>query len=182
MKNVAVPLAEGFEEIEAITIIDVLRRGGVQVVTLSVTGQREVTGSHQISIRADQLFEEVDFGSMDMIVLPGGMPGSMNLNSHSGLREVLSEMNSKGKYLGAICAAPLVLGSLGLADGIEATCYPGFEKFLSGAKLNDEGVVADHKIITGRGAGFAMPFAIRLLEVLLGENIANDVARKMLYA
>jgi protein deglycase len=181
MKRVAVPLAEGFEEIEAITIVDVLRRGGVQVITFSLTSDREVTGSHQICISCDQLIGEVDFGSCDMIVLPGGMPGSMNLNNHAGLREVLLKMKSEGKFLGAICAAPLVLGNLGLADGVEMTCYPGFEKYLSGAKLSLDGVVADHKVITGRGAGFAMPFAIKLLEILSGESTAKNIAQKMLF-
>ena len=180
MKRVAVPLAEGFEEIEAVTIVDVLRRGGIHVTTFSVTGTREVNGSHQIIIRADQLFEEVDFAAYDMIVLPGGMPGAMNLNNHSGLKEVLLRMKSAGKYLGAICAAPLVLGNLGMVDGIAVTCYPGFEKYLQGAKLKDVGVVADQKVITGRGAGYALEFSIRLLEILCGESAAKNIADKML--
>ena len=116
MKNisVAVHLAEGFEEIEAVAIIDVLRRAGFDVKTISVTGKKEVSGSHQIKILSDELFENIDYETIDMIILPGGMPGSKNLNEHAGLREQILNFNEKGKYLGAICAAPLVFGNLGI--------------------------------------------------------------------
>ncbi len=179
--KVIVPLADGFEEIEAITIIDVLRRAGIDVTTISVTGKLEVTGAHQIIIKADKLFDDVSFGETDMIVLPGGMPGSMHLNQHDGLREVIMEMKRQDKYIGAICAAPLVLGNMGILKGLHATCFPGFEKYLRDAILSEEGVVTDGKIVTGRGAGWAVPFALKLVEVLAGIDIATGIGRKMLY-
>ena len=181
MKKVAVPLADGFEEIEAITIIDVLRRAGIEVTTISVTGNLEISGAHHIEIKADKLFSDFDFGEYDMIVLPGGMPGSVHLNQHEGLKQVLMEMKKQDKYIGAICAAPFVLGGLGLLEGLQATCYPGFEKYLRDAKHSEEGVVSDGKIITGRGAGLAMPFALKLLELLTCKDKAHDIGRKMLY-
>jgi protein deglycase len=180
MKKVLVPLAEGFEEIEAITIIDVLRRAGIEVITASVTNQHEVTGSHNITIKADKIFNEVNGSNFDMIVLPGGMPGSVNLNQHVGLKEMLHTQKNQDKFIGAICAAPLVLGNMGLLKGVKATCYPGFEKFLEGAELSTEGVVTDGQTVTARGAGLALSFALKLVEILADENIAQSVGKKML--
>jgi protein deglycase len=180
MKKVIVPLADGFEEIEAITIIDVLRRGSIEVTTISVTGNLEIAGAHHIKVKADKLFGDCNFVVYDMIVLPGGMPGSMHLNQHEGLKLILREMKKQDKYIAAICAAPLVLGTLGMLEGLHATCYPGFEKYLLNAMHSEEGVVTDGKIITGKGAGFAMPFALKLLELLTDKDTAGDIGRKML--
>jgi len=164
MKKVAVALAEGFEEIEAVSIIDVLRRAELDVVAISITGNLEVTGSHNIKIMADQLFEEVNYKTIEMIVLPGGMPGSANLNSHIGLNKQILNFNKKGKALGAICAAPLVFGNLGILENKNAICYPGFEKYLKGAKILDADIIQSDNIITGKGAGVAIKFALKLLK------------------
>lgn len=181
MKKIIVPLADGFEEVEAITVIDVLRRAGVEVQTVSVTGLMHVTGSHQITVKADSLFQSSGYPDAAMIVLPGGMPGAANLNRHEGLKELLADFNRQGKYLAAICAAPMVLGSLNLLQNKRATCYPGFEKHLVGAHLSEEGVVHDQHIITGKGAGYALAFSLKLAEILSGYDASQSVGIKMLY-
>ncbi|HYQ57992.1 MAG TPA: DJ-1 family glyoxalase III, partial [Draconibacterium sp.] len=123
MKKIAVHLADGFEEIEAISIIDVLRRAGFEVTVVSINKKMEVTGSHEITVKADALFEDLDYDNIDVIVLPGGMPGSANLKAHSGLREQILNFNDMKKPLAAICAAPMVFGNLGLLKEKQATCY-----------------------------------------------------------
>lgn len=179
MKNIAVHLAEGFEEIEAISIIDVLRRAELNVEIISVTGKHEVTGSHQIKVIADKLFENVDYSLIDMIVLPGGMPGATNLNKHAGLRNQIQEFNKNGKPLGAICAAPLVFGQLGLLEDKNATCFPGFEKYLQGARITGTFAETDGNIITGKGAGVAIQFALKIVEKLKGKALADELAQRM---
>lgn len=180
MKKVFVFLANGFEEIEAISIIDVLRRGGLEVVTVSVGKESKVTGAHNIPVIADKLFEEVDFSGGSMLVLPGGMPGASNLNAHHELKSLIKEYNNKEKNIAAICAAPLVLGGLGLLKGKKATAYPGFESQLIGAQIMETAVVKDGNIITGRGPGFAADFALALVLELQGKEKADEVASAML--
>ncbi len=180
MKKVAVHLAEGFEEIEAISIIDVLRRAEFEVTVVSVTGKYEVAGSHDIKIIADKLFESVNYDLVDIIVLPGGMPGSKNLNEHSGLREQILNFNESGKLLGAICAAPLVLGNLGVLNSKKATCYPGFEEELHGAIITAEDVTETENVITGKGAGVAIKFALAIVQKYRGKEFADELAQKMI--
>ncbi len=182
MKNisVAVHLAEGFEEIEAIAIIDVLRRAGFELTTVSVSGNTVVTGSHQIKIIADKLFETIDYETIDMIILPGGMPGSKNLNEHAGLREQILNFNEKGKFLGAICAAPLVFGNLGILKNKKATCYPGYENQLHGAVVTGEKTEVSGNIITGKGAGVAIEFALKIVETIKGEPFATELSHKII--
>lgn len=179
-KNIAVHLAEGFEEIEAISIIDVLRRAEFNVATVSVTGKPEVTGKHDVTIIADKLFENVDYGKMDMIVLPGGMPGAKNLKEHEGLRKMILDFHKKDKPLGAICAAPMVYGDLGILKNKNATCFPGFEDELKGANITGAEVEADGKIITGKGAGVAVKFALQIVEFLKDKETADNLAEKMI--
>jgi len=179
MKKAYVFLAEGFEEIEALTPVDILRRGGVDVTTLSVTGQRAVTSSHQVTVLADALMEEADLESADLLVLPGGMPGSAHLNAHEALREALIRHAAAGKVIGAICAAPMVLGSLGLLRGRRATCSPGFEEWLEGATCTGELVTTDGPFITGKGPGAAMPFAYTLLSLFVPEEEVRTLQGKM---
>ncbi len=179
MTKIAVHLAEGFEEIEAISIIDVLRRAAFDVVTVSVTGEKRVVGSHEIPVFADELFENINYSEVDMIVLPGGMPGAKNLNSHEGLKNRILEFNESGKYLGAICAAPLVFGELGILNGKIATCYPGFESYLHGAEITGNATEVNGNILTGKGAGVAIDFAIKIVEQLKGKEIAQNLAEKM---
>ncbi|MGD9929276.1 MAG: DJ-1 family glyoxalase III [Mangrovibacterium sp.] len=180
MKKIAVHLATGFEEIEAITIIDVLRRAGFKVTMVSVTGEKLVVGSHQIPVLADKLFDEVNYDEMDMILLPGGMPGAKNLDLHEGLKAQIIQFNQQQKPLGAICAAPLVLGHLQLLNGKRAVCYPGFENELTGALVNEEPAVVDKNIITGRGVGAALTFALKIVEMLDSKQKADQLAKAML--
>ncbi len=180
MKEVFVFLADGFEEIEAIATIDVLRRGELKVTTVSVTDEYILTGAHGIPVAADVLFTEADFTTGELLVLPGGMPGASNLNAHEGLKKLLLSYFESGKYIAAICAAPLVLGGLGILKGKKATCYPSFEPRLLGATLTTDAVVKDGKVITGRGPGFAVDFGLQLVEELQGQAKADEVAQGML--
>ena len=180
MKNLYIHLAEGFEETEAVTIIDVLRRAGLNVISVSVTGNRMVKGSHNIEIKADILFEEVDFALGEMIILPGGMPGSKNLNEHEGLRSQIIDYQKRGKYLAAICAAPIVFGNLGILKGKRAVCYPGYEAHLVGAEVRSNPYIVDNNIITGRGVGAALQFSLEIVRILKGEESAIQLRKAML--
>ena len=180
MKYIYIQLAEGFEETEAVTIIDVLRRAGLNVISVSVTGNRMVKGSHNIEIKADILFEEVDFASGEMIILPGGMPGSKNLNEHEGLKQQIIDYHKNGKYLAAICAAPIVFGSLGILKGKRVVCYPGYETHLLGAEVQSFPYIVDNNIITGRGVGAALQFSLEIVRILQGEERAIQLRKAML--
>jgi protein deglycase len=176
-----VHLAEGFEEIEAVTIIDVLRRVEIETIVVSVSGYHEVEGAHGLKIRADRLFEDIDYQEVGMIVLPGGMPGAANLKDHIGLRNKILQLRREDKFLGAICAAPMVFGALGLLEGEKATCYPGFEKYLTGANVTENNVEVSGKIITGKGPGAAMEFTLKIVEIIKGKDEADDLAGKLIY-
>jgi len=180
MKRIAVFLAEGFEEIEAVSVIDVLRRAAIDTLVVSITGKAEVRGSHGIVVKADLLFEGVDFERVEGMVLPGGMPGSGNLKNHEKLKQRLKQFNEENKLLGAICAAPMVLGELGILAGKDVTCYPGFEQYLVQANLKSEPVVEDLNIITGCGAGAAIQFALRIVERLKSRDLAEEIRSKMM--
>ncbi len=180
MTRIAVHLADGFEEIEAISIIDVLRRANLEVIVVSITKKLEVIGSHKITVIADALIEDIDFNSVDMIVLPGGMPGAKNLNSHENLKSHILQFNKEGKPLGAICAAPLVFGQLGILRGKNATCYPGYEKYLEGAEISDSSTEVAGNIVTGKGAGVAIQFTLKIVEIIKGAEAANELAKKMI--
>ena len=181
MKNVRVFLADGFEEIEALTVVDILRRAGVETTTVSVTKKCVVEGAHGICVEADALFEESDFHETEMLVFPGGMPGTLNLQAHTGLRELLLAYGKMEKYVAAICAAPSILGELGMLDGKRACCYPSFEEKLTGAEVVREPVVLDQNVITSRGMGTAIPFALKLAEVLCGMERAEEVRKSIIY-
>ena len=170
-------LATGFEEVEAVGTIDILRRGDIDTVTVSVTGDYTVTGVHGIPVVADQLFEDIDLSNCDALVLPGGGPGSVNLNQHTGLRQALVEAFESGQLIAAICASPRVFGSLGLLNGKNATCYPGIEPELTGANILSASVVVDQNIITGRGPGLVFDFGLAILTYLNAnaDQIAEDL-------
>ena len=157
-----------------------LRRAGLNVVTVSVTGNRQVKGAHNIEMKADFLFEEVDYSKGKMIILPGGMPGAKNLNEHEGLKSQIIEYHANEKYLAAICAAPLVLGNLGILNGKKAVCYPGFETYLRGAKVLDVPYIVDNNIITGRGIGAALQFSLEIVRILKGSVNAEQLRKAML--
>lgn len=178
---VYVHLATGFEEIEAMTITDLLRRAGVEVKTVSMTGEKRVMGVHEIPVEADLLFEETRYETCEMIVLPGGMPGALNLGNHQGLVNHIRCFAENDKYLAAICAAPMVFGAQGVLEGKKATIYPGMEEHLTGAQVMTDPVVADGKVITSRGPATAMAFALKLVELLKGKEIADRLAGELLW-
>ena len=181
MKKVYVFLANGFEDIEAITTIEVLRRGGLNVQTVSINDTIAVVSAHNISVMADLCFGDADFSDAQLLVLPGGLPGADNLKAHSGLRELLVSHSAAGRHIGAICAAPIVLGNACLLDGKHATCYPGFEGALGNANAVGEGVVTDGNITTAKGPAFSLPFAYTLLQQLTDADTAQQVKDGMLY-
>lgn len=181
MKQVSVFLADGFEEIEGLTVVDILRRAGVRVDTVSVTGDKTIHGAHQIDVQADFLFEEMDFEQADMLVLPGGMPGTLNLMNHKGLQELLKAYHEKGRYIAAICAAPSIFGRLGFLKGRRACCYPSFEEKLEGAEVVCDPVSVDGHIITSRGMGTAILFALKLTALLCGEEKAEEIGRSIIF-
>ncbi len=181
MKTVLLFLADGFEEIEALATVDVLRRAGVQVTTVSINPTEMVTGAHGIIVAADVLFEQARYADADMLVLPGGMPGAANLDAHEGLHAAISAHAEAGKWLAAICAAPMVYGHMGLFNGKKSTCYPGFEGELAGATYTAAPVEKDGNIITGKGPAVVLSFAYALAEVLVGEEVVAQVKAGMLY-
>lgn len=174
-------LAEGFEEIEGLTVVDLLRRANIDITMVSITGNELVTGSHQISTITDILFEDTDYEDADILILPGGMPGTKNLMNHEGLDMLLREFHKKGKPLAAICAAPKVLGTKGLLEGKGATCYPGHEESLLGAKYLNMDVVTDGNIVTSRGMGTSIDFSLALIKQLKDENEARKIADTIQY-
>jgi 4-methyl-5(b-hydroxyethyl)-thiazole monophosphate biosynthesis len=180
MKKVLIHFADGFEEIEAITPVDVLRRAGCEVITVSVTGKNEVTSTRGVTILADKHFIEADYEQADLIILPGGQPGSNNLKGHEGLKKQIQAFHQQGKMIAAICAAPLVLGSAGILKGKKATCYPGTESQLTGATCTGNAVEVDGNIITGKGPGAALKFSLVLAELLVGKAKLDEVKRAMI--
>ncbi len=179
-KTVLVVLADGFEEIEAITPIDVLRRAGLEVIVAGV-GKREVTGAHDITVETNIILEQYQ-EVPDAIVLPGGMPGAENLSKSQALGDVLQKMKKAGKIIGAICAAPaVVLSPAGFLDGKKATCFPGFEDQLSSKVIFlEDRVVRDGQIITSRGAGTALEFSLEIVSQLVGPEAAKKIAQAVL--
>lgn len=173
-------LANGFEEIEGLAPVDILRRAGIDIQTVSITGSERVQSSHGVTVLADKTFEEAgDFSDADMLLLPGGMPGSTNLNAHEGVRQALLRQNAQGKRIGAICAAPMVLGSLGLLQGRRATCSPGFKEYLTGAEYTGELFTVDGNIITGEGPAATLPYAYKILSFFTDEDTTRKLQRKM---
>ncbi|WP_455618474.1 DJ-1 family glyoxalase III [Eisenbergiella sp.] len=182
MSRIGIFFAEGYEEIEALTVVDLARRAGLTIDMISVNGDREVTGSHGISVKMDKIFSEADFDGLDMLVLPGGMPGTKNLESCQELMEKLDEFYaSKDKYVAAICAAPSIFGHRGYLKGRRATSFPDFEGHLEGAEVTHGAAEVDGNVITGRGMGCAIPFGLAIVELFLGKNAADELAEKIVY-
>ena len=175
MKTAIVFLADGFEECEALLTVDLLRRAGVNVITASVTGRREVLSSHQIPVTADALAEETDFSAAGMVILPGGMPDTARLGESALVREQCRAF-ARDRYVAAICAAPSVLADLGLLEGKPATCHPNFEDKMAGAAVTREPVTVAGNLITGQGLGAAIPFALELVRTLADEAAAERIA------
>lgn len=174
-------LADGFEEIEALCVLDFLRRAGVSVTTVGVSG-KIANGSHKIPVTCDILENELDLNSpFDMIILPGGMPGSTNLDNSLVVDKMIKRAVNEDKFICAICAAPFILGKRGLLKGKRAICYPGFEGQLTGAKIVNQGVVRDGKIITGRAMGSAHDFGLEIVEALCGKEMREKLKEAVLY-
>ena len=176
---VYVMLADGFEEVEAIEPIDILRRGGVEVQTVGVKG-KVVTGAHGIPVTADIEIGEVDAESMDLLMLPGGA-GHEILDASNAVHALISYAVAHGIYISAICASPSILGKKLILEGKKATCFPGYEKYLYGADITGEKAVVDGKIITGKGAGAAADFGFAMLEILKGKETADKIKEIMQY-
>ena len=173
-------LADGFEEMEAIVPRDILKRGGVEVLTVGVTGDL-VTSAYGLKIKTDVTIESVDIDDIEGIVLPGGMPGTLNLKNNQKLLEIVKYSFEKRLLIGAICAAPSILGDMNILKNKSACCYPGFEKELIGANILNESVTIDQNIITSRGPGTAIHFGFALLSYLKGEDILKNVKNEMIY-
>lgn len=183
MKESFLFLAEGFEEIEALTAIDVLRRAGMEVRVISITDSTLVKGAHDITVKADSLYDATLFENPEWLILPGGLPGAQYLHDFTPLAGLLRhQAESAEGMIAAICAAPaVVLGAEGLLKGRKATCYPGFEHLLEGAEYVDAPVVRDDKFVLGAGPGTAMEWALTIVKVQCGEETAREVAAGMLY-
>ncbi len=183
MKEAYVFLAEGFEEVEALTPVDVLRRAGMPVKTVSITDSLQVAGSHGITVTADVLMKDTDFEGATWLILPGGLPGATNLYACGPLRALLQkQFDSKTGRIAAICASPgVVLGQMGLLKGRKATCYPGFQDKMEGAFYEDRRVVADDKFVLGNGPSSALLWALAIVTATLGQGHMAQVANGMLY-
>lgn len=182
VKKVLVPLAPGFEEIEAITVVDVLRRADVQVETIGLV-PNPVVGSHGIGVLADRMFKDPEAeAAFDMIVLPGGMPGAQHLKDHAGIQRLLALAKNRGSFTAAICAAPMALGASGLTKDKTITCYPGFEQRFEHKKHVLDRVVVDGTVVTSRGPGTALEFALTLVGLLCGARDAQKLRESMLVA
>lgn len=173
-------LAQGFEEIEAISVVDVLRRASCEVKTVAVGSDNFVVGANKIKVVADLKKEDMDLSKVSGVVLPGGMPGAVNLLNSPAVLNAIRHCYENKKLIAAICAAPMILGKLNLLEGKKATCYPGFEKELLNSKVSDERVCIDGNIITAKGPGVAVEFALKIVEYVVGKNEADVVKSSML--
>jgi 4-methyl-5(b-hydroxyethyl)-thiazole monophosphate biosynthesis len=184
--RVAVFLAEGMEEIEALTVVDLLYRAGIPCETISITNSNAVASSHDVTVVCDRGLDDTnfDFDDYDMLVLPGGMPGTTNLGECDALTNEVTRFANEGRQVAAICAAPSILAKLGLLEGRRATCFPGVVPALEegGALVQEDVVVVDGNIITSRGMGTAIPFGLAIVAHYLGQDVADDLAKKIVFA
>ena len=181
MSRTAIFFATGYEEIEALTVVDILRRAGEEITMVSVTDERSVTSSHGVEVTMDKVLSEVNFDETDVIVLPGGMPGTKNLEACAALMEQVDAFVKADRPVSAICAAPSILGHRGHLKGRQACCFPSFEDHLEGAEVLEEPSVVSGNITTGRGMGAAIPFALAVLERYQGKDAAQAMADKIVY-
>ncbi len=181
MANIAIFLADGFEEIEALTVVDLCRRAGLTIDMVSVMKTLNVTGSHGIEVKADKLIDELEFDEMDMLVLPGGMPGTTNLEKTELLMKQVHAFNDAGKFISAICAAPGIFGRAGILQGKKACVFPGLEGELKGADVQMTETTVDGHILTSRGMGTAIPFGLAIVERFCGKEAADDIGRKVVF-
>lgn len=181
MSKLGIFMADGCEEIEGLTVVDLVRRAGIEIEMISVSGEKNVTGSHKIAFQTDVSKADADFASYDGIVLPGGMPGTTHLMEDDTVNRVIKEFATSGKLVAAICAAPSVLGNAGLLEGKKATCYPGVESKLTGADFVTDPVAKDGNIITSRGLGTAIEFAAEIVAYLIDADVAKSLKESIVY-
>lgn len=181
MKRVGVFFGTGYEEIEALTVVDLLRRVDIEAVCISIDNHKQVMGVHNINVDMDAGIDEVDFDSLDMIVCPGGMPGTKNLEACSKLTEQVKRFYENGKLIGAICAAPMIFGHMGLLEGRKACIFPGMEENLVGAEVVYDDVAQSEHVITSRGMGTAIAFGLKIIENLLDKETADSLGKKIVY-
>lgn len=174
-------LSNGTEEVEALIPVDVLRRAGVDLVLVSATGEKTITSAHGVRIEADALIEDVDTSDADLLMIPGGLPGAENLCNHPLVREAIKRQYDSGRLVSAICAGPMIFGSLGIADGKRCTCYPGFEGHLPGATYTAELVTVDGNMVTGEGPAATFPYAYTLCEMLCGKATTDAIREGMMF-
>lgn len=181
MAKIYVFLAEGFETVEALAVVDILKRAKHEVVTVAVSKELLVTSAQKIPVKAEQLISDSEYDDADVVFLPGGMPGTRNLEAESKVVSVVRTQYEKGKIVAAICAAPSIFGHMNILQGRKATCYPGFEKDLLGAEHVTDKVVADENVITSRGMGTAIDLGLFLVEKLSGKDKAEEIAASIQY-
>ena len=181
-KKVYIFLADGFEDIEGLTVVDLMRRAQIDIKTVSIKDIRDITTSHGIHMQTDLVFKENDFSDADMLVIPGGMPGTKYLGEYQALCDLLTNFYKQGKKVAAICAAPTVFAALGFLEGRKATAYPSCMDGLKGAERSLDSVVIDGNVTTSRGLGTAIDFALSLIGQLLGEKTADEIAESVVYS
>ncbi|MCQ2538496.1 MAG: DJ-1/PfpI family protein [Lachnospiraceae bacterium] len=181
MSKLAIFMADGCEEIEGLTVVDLVRRAGIAIDMVSIREELTVTGAHGIKFMADKCFQEVAFDEYDGFILPGGMPGTINLGESEFVCTTMKKAYASGKLCAAICAAPSVLGQLGILEGLNATCYPGFEEKLTGAKCRTKAVVKDDNVITSRGMGTAIEFGLEIVAYFTDEATAKKLEKGIIY-
>lgn len=177
----AIFCANGFEECEALLVVDLLRRANIEIEIISMNDELEVTSSHNVKIIADECFMDANFREYDALILPGGLPGTTHLQANERLASILLKHAEQGKLLCAICAAPSVLGHLGILEDKHATCFPTFKDKCTGALLSEDKVVQDGNIITGKGLGAAIEFASKIIENLIDKETADTVLKQIQY-
>ncbi|MBQ7926780.1 MAG: DJ-1/PfpI family protein [Lachnospiraceae bacterium] len=181
MKRIAMFFSEGYEEVEAIAVVDICRRCGLEIDMVSITEEPFVKSSHGIVVGMDKTFSQVDFGEYDMLVLPGGLKGTQGLEAFEPLMEQIDRFYEKGKYIGAICAAPSIFGHRGILKGRKACCYPGFEQELTGATVSRENVAVDGHVVTSRGMGTATDFGLAIAAIFCGQDKAEEIKQQVVY-
>ena len=181
MAKTAIFLADGYEEIEALAVVDIFRRAGIDMDMVSISGELLTNGSHKIQVMADKLLKDICFEDYDMLVLPGGLRGMQNLEACEVLMQQVDTFYENDKFVAAICASPSIFGRRGILNGKQAVAYPGFEGELKGATVVDAGAIRTGNVITGRSMGSAIDFGLLLVEALLGEEKAEEIAKQIVY-
>ena len=181
MSRLGIFIADGCEEVEALTVVDIVRRAKLEIDMISINGTKQVTSSRNVTFMTDTTKEEADFSAYDGIILPGGMPGTLNLGAHAGVTAQVKAFAEAGKLVCAICAAPSVLGACGILNGKKATCHPGFEEKLTGASVSYDNVVTDGNVITSRGMGTVIDFGLAIVSYFGSEELVEDVRKHLVY-